>query len=124
MSIPLLLVVMFHSLCCFVPKLPTTDDAPATGIGSLPLFEAKSLDRLKLSVEAVLERDSILGDALLLGLASFSFTASVSSILSVSFSDSARLAASANLKASASRDRKSTRLNSSHVRSSYAVFCL
>src|SRR3989442_8847899 len=29
-----------------------------------------------------------------------------------------------SLRASAARDRKSTRLNSSHVRISYAVFCL
>ena len=100
MSIPLLFVVMFHSLCCFVPKLPTTEEVPATGMGSLPLFDAKSFDKLKLSVEAVLA--PILGDTPLLGLTSFSFAVSAS-FLSVFFSASARLAASANLKASASR---------------------
>src|SRR5690606_2640768 len=71
MSIPLLFVVTFHSLCFLAPKLPTIEAVPVTGIGNFPLFAAKVFDNLKVSVEAVVTPDSMRG-ATVVGDFSFS----------------------------------------------------
>src|SRR2546427_8573657 len=57
-------------------------------------------------------------------LARFTGAAPLNSFLRNSRTSARRLSASGGRSLSAKRDRKSTRLNSSHSQISYAVFCL
>src|SRR5690606_39935911 len=85
------------------------DDTAGTGIYTPSLHDALPILVAADRVELALDRDAVLA---------------AQALVDPLLHDGARLARHEQQRVLVHRDRKSTRLNSSHVKISYAVFCL